>query len=749
MSSFQAIINNLKNVINLPDSHFYDLARSDELSRNITNGKAEYPAILVIEAEMYSPITNQDGIDLKNEIRTGSDFYIRIFSQDIDDMINVEEAIKSHFASPQKLSFTCNEDCVKPATILFNADEKINRKSMANGIFYSTLAMQYIDMVLPKDVENPIKVELDKNTQLKVMKHLCLLDNTLSSIEKEMESAPQGTDTYEKLGNQHKDIEEQISSMYTFENLCAEKIVSADHGFVTCYVTMVKNKWDITQATEAYKQRHEQEKKAKEAEKVRINDINKRFTKKGDKILNRYTDAVVEDIKNKLQTEFSVDVYGGSTFIDWLRLDGLGTLKFPNVLVHTDSNYTFANKTYTNIGSDGSPISHGYSTTAFPIEYGIRINIVAREQEQVNEIKKQLQSLYTDEVQVNIPDTAIEGEFCPIKLMINPDVSIVNKSLNVGADGGTLFQIIIPFKKFPSVYHPYQYNLFKDISDDQQLQLRLLQQAEFLLLCDSKIRNEAIPQLDSEYKNLFTLNQKKSLFGSLLGAIGSAFESQEYKQLKECFKNRQPIDRKLFDTALSKITSVYPSLYDKMMQGWSIEQIREDLNKYADLFNKKWNTICNDVSMMACQSMFTQLGMSGDKNQPTEQIRKGLVFYIEKMVSDPYCTLEDAKKAYDEQLRIEEEERIERERRNQETLEAWSESFRERRSSSGGFLSNMLSTAGGVALGNKMSNSGGRKSGKLDLYGTARCPYGKKDDGGWTIACDLRCPFHRDCIGRH
>ena len=87
--------------------------------------------------------------------------------------------------------------------------------------------------------------------------------------------------------------------------------------------------------------------KPKKLKKQGLSDIKERYTKTGDKELNRYTDAVVEDIRNKLHTEFPVDIYGGSAFIDWLRLDGLGTLKFPNILVHTDSNYTFANKSYT------------------------------------------------------------------------------------------------------------------------------------------------------------------------------------------------------------------------------------------------------------------------------------------------------------------------------------------------------------------------------------------------------------------
>ena len=744
MSIFQEIISYLKNVIDLPDSHFYDISRKGELYQNINSDQMDYPAILFFESATYSSTLNQDEVDLKNEIRMNSDFFIQIFSNDIDDMIEVEETIKSHFAIPQELTVVCDDERVRAVSIVFNADEKIERENSISGIVNSTLSMKYIDMILPKKVENPIKVELDKNTQLCVMKHLCLLDSTLSDIEKELKKTPQDADAYEKLNAQCKDIEEQLSSMYTFENLCAEKIVTADHGFTLCYAFMVQNKWDIALATEAYKQKHEKERKADEEKEARANEIKQRFSKKGDKELNRYTDAVIEDIKSKLRINFPVDFYGGSSFIDFYRLDALEELKFPNILVYTDSNYTFANKSYTNIDSNGMPVFHNYSTNAFPIEYGIKIGIMTKEQEQADEIEKQLKNLYTDEVQIKVPDTAIEGEFCPIKLVINPDVAIVNKSFNAEEYGCTISHTVIPFKKYPSVYHPYQYNFLKDIGNDQRLQFRLLQQAEFLMLCDSKIRNEAISQLNSEYKNLFTLSQKKSLFDSVLGAIGSAFESQEYKQLKECFKNRRPIDRNLFDKALSKITSVYPCLYDKMMQGWTVEQIYDDLNKYADLFNKKWNNICNGVSMFACQSMFAQLGMSGDKNQPTERIHKGLMFYIDKMANDPYCTLKDAKEAYDEQLRIEEEERIARERHIQEVSNDWSESFRGRSSSSGGFFSNMMSTASGVVLGNKMSGNSKRKDDRRDFMGTAGCMYGKKKDG-WTVHCDMRCPLYDKC----
>ena len=98
-----------------------------------------------------------------------------------------------------------------------------------------------------------------------------------------------------------------------------------------------------------------------------------------------------------------------------------------------------------------------------------------------------------------------------------------------------------------------------------------------------------------------------------------------------------------------------------------------------------------------------------------------IVFYIQKMVDTPACTLSDAVTAYTEQLRIEAEAQRERDRQNQETLEAWSESLRERRQnrSSGGFFSNMMSTAGGVALGNKISGTAGAGDQIWESY----CPH--------------------------
>lgn len=412
------------------------------------------------------------------------------------------------------------------------------------------------------------------------------------------------------------------------------------------------------------------------------------------------------EIKNKLKDELDISIFGGSTYLEWYRLKELGELTFPNILVNTNSNFTFAYKNYTNIKTDNVEVSHAYTQNALPIEFGISIVINALERYESKKIMERVIPIFDNGITTSIPDPIYNNELCPIKLFLDPDSAIHTKNSANGSN------TTIVFKKHSSVYYPTDYSVF-DISNNQRLQFRLLQQAEFLLLCDSSLR-KALKDIDVYYKPLFKQPEKKSFFGSLMSAVGDAvgsvFNSQEYKQLKMCFKNRTPIDKALFDKALKGITDFYP-LYEKMMEGWSVEQIQNDINRYSRLFNERWNSICNNLAVGACMKMFPQLGMSGNENQPLETIRQGLVFYLEKMVNDPYCTLSDAQRLYDEHLQVKKEE----ERRQQVADEVWDsmmEARRERKGegdSSSRFLGNMLSTAGGVAMGNKMSNSNKQK----------------------------------------
>lgn len=739
----------------------------NNLKKRIDNGAVQYP-IIYLDTRWFEYIKDKivpsyDLFDLDGQ-KTVCEFDYRstipvelypqvcILTTDISELASLEEFITSLYENGRQFTVEHPTDSGKMLhfEISTRKTHKIKRSQEDIGndhVYISYIYLTSDNCVSFTEKYSAAQLELDSNAKADIIERIAALEDIKTIIlEQNNTSGNDKTAGIDKAWEELDSLGDCVKGITTYHTL---------------YEVMRNNHCNADEALSIIQKKQAKEQKQAAEEAQRLQDIEKRFSKKGDKVLNRYTDAVVADIKSKLDNDSKLHIYGGSTFIDWYRLDGKKTLEYPNILVYTDFNYTFANKQYTNINPEGGSVVHDYTQNALPVEYGIKIQIRAETQDPIDEIDSLLRKLYTNELQVYVPDPVIEGERIPIKLVIDEEKS-PRKDFYDDINGDcTVFQTVITFKKFPSVYYPIEYTMM-DVKDDQRLQVRLLQQAEFLILCDSNLRYAAVNQLDTDYKNLFYPKTNQSMFGALSNAIGTALgnvismavnseEYEAYKALKTCIKNGQPFDRKTFDKAFSKITGVYPNLYDKRAQGWSLEQIRSDLIRYADLFNSRWNSICNTLAAGACPLMFQQLGMSGDKNMPIETIHKGLVFYINKMVNDPYCTMVDAKKAYDEQLQIEKEEE---ERRKEEAREAWDsmmEARRERRSEggSGGFLSNMFSTAGGVAMGNKMSgNTSKKKSNDKCLWGTAMCPYGKKDKNGWSIRCNIGCPLYSQCGGR-
>lgn len=62
--------------------------------------------------------------------------------------------------------------------------------------------------------------------------------------------------------------------------------------------------------------------------------------------------------------------------------------------------------------------------------------------------------------------------------------------------------------------------------------------------------------------------------------------------------------------------------------------------------------------------------------------------------------------------------------------------------------------AGAAILGTVFTASGQKKeksgssSGRKDLFGTHLCNYGKRDENGWRIGCNISCPVHSQCTQR-
>lgn len=713
----------------LSEEQLFDQSQGDRLNDCINARTAKYPLIYVPEFETVSAHFDQNGMDLRNEVRCDFGFRVALLSKSVDELVDLESVLTAKFADAQKLSEVSDDRSMQFASLGIDGNVKILRANDNKFNFYRSIVFfKCIDVILPKAIENPIKIELDREVQLQVMRHLSVLDELHSAILKEIsaidtaDSSSDANDRYERLLKQKADLEEQVASMYNFKNLCAAEISLDDSGFIACCKIMKDNKYDLAKATEAYKQQRKKKRAEDEAkrrqEEERERLLRKYFGKAGDEVLNRYTDAIVADIKNRLGENLKISVYGGSTFNECLRLAGEKKITYPYILVNDVFRFygDFNIKSYTNLNSEGDPVVHSYNTNALPCIYGIDIIIESQSTDDVSEIQSRIKTLYAD-AQINIPDVLYPGEVHPIKITL--DTSRESQ--------GHVF-----FANTTSVYYPKDYSE-EDLADNHVLQYRLLQQAHFMLVCRKLVLN-AINQLDTQYLKLID-GKQPSFFGRV-------FSSENFGKLKECFLNGTPIDRSLFNSVLDKLTSVYPSMYDKVMEGWAYEKIKEDLNGYFKVFNDKAN------------SLFVLLGVPEEFEgiprpifEPDNWVPRGSAafnFYFSKLrIANPSYSLQDAMEEFRQQLLVKQQEIRES---NREFVDGMIDNFID----NGRQVRN---TAFGVALGNKLSSGGGRRdgrrdgnrAGKKDMFGTSVCQRCHSPKNSMNQFTCMGCPVEDRC----
>lgn len=778
MATYDEIVfDKVKRTFSLSEDHYYGFADFENFVQQLKFGlTTAFPYVVLKENNEYSLCDNQNGIDLKNEIRVHSDMLVDIVSLDVDEMIRLEDTTKSSFTTPQSLAIG-GERCVSGAKVFIDTARQIVRCNGAapNGAMYeSDIPMKITDIILPKNVVNPIKVELDGNAQRGLMKHLSLLDDYalllenkmsdilkaeyLHSYQSEQEKIPHlsfdAKLKYQYLSRMHDDVAQQIIEMYTFENICQEKITLSDHGFKMCYAIMLEDNCNIKAATQKYKERKEEAQKKEKIKQEQQRKKEKLFRATGDAAVNLYADAVVRDIKSKLNLSYPVAIYGGSTYSEYFLLNEREMLKFPIILVAPNSRFTFINKEYLNINVNGVYVSHTYSLNALPIDLGFDIHIASENEKQTTEIKSCLNNMYAAVTLITVPDPVISGEMCSIRMQIGErEKQRENQLMWLSVKPKyAKYRVTISSKWFPSVYYPTKYTR-ADIEDNLILQQKILQQIEFFMLCDSYLRNRGIYQLNNYYKNLF-VPTKKGFFASLLNPLDELQKSDDYQKLKSDIQ-KGSVDKALFDKVLIGITEEYPPLYDRMLQGWSLEQIQADMLKFADHFNREWNALLKNLANIACPKIYTQLNLSLSSLDPSlETIHTGVVYYLDKMIW-AFCfhnTLENVVSQYAEEL----EKQREQERKNQERERQLRKQRlieqRERAYSNEVFLKGVDL---GTALGNKLPQPKQRSDGKVDLWGTAACPYGMKakmyDSSApdfMTIRCNISCPKWGQCSHR-
>lgn len=678
--------------------------------------------------------------DYTNAIPMWLSFHFTILAKDISHIVDLEKFISETYNINRNMNLQNPDNSNEVIPFEISIDNEVEIERIQNdkfSIFQSIITLKcstYIPSI--SSSYHPAQIQFDKKLQmskLEDLQSLCSLYNIFSST----------SDIVTDKANNLKNIKSAQ------ENICATFNIPLSYSqdkkaIQEIYKIMEDEDCDIKVAIEKFKQQLKEIEEADKKETERIKKVEEKFSGIGDKALNHYTDAIIEDLKKRLSVDCPISVFGGSSFMEYFIQCEKNTLTYPIILVYTEVDFSFSHQNYTNITTSGNPIIHNYALDTLPIEYGIKIEVYAKNKEIKTEIEKQIVQLYTNDVQLQISDYKYPNEINLLHLSVE---TTDKYDRSIKFDDEFIPVATIKFKKFQLVYYQNEYNL-SNISNNQRLQARLFQLSEFYYMCEYKIRNEAMHKLRTDYKGLFPerTTKKKSLFGMAFGElsniyneVATALNTEEYKSLKASIQRGAPIDKELFDKALNTIVKVYPVLYDRTVQGWSYEQIQADLNKYADLLNKKWNEICNLLAV-SCISMFKQLGMSGDDNQLSDRIHKGLLFYSETMLAEPGLSIKSCNRRYDDYLRRQEEQDREAEANVDEFIGAVRGS-----SSSGGFFGNMLSAAGGVAIGNKISGNSKKKNEKPDLMGSAGCMYNRRDSSDWKVHCDVSCPLYWKC----
>ena len=767
-SYIKYIYESLKNFLKEKEENYQVFLIDDSIKMNayknrLATGKIEYPCLTVM-SDMSSiryitndveksytlyDYENHETIieyDYANTLPVELLLDIGIYSTDIQQLAKLENLILSFYEAGDYISVSL-PDCPDKQfrfKVCCSDKDKVLRKQGELGeyhIYESIILLKSDICVSFLEEYSPAQLELDPTSKQDIVARLAALEHIkkfwLDNGENNEEKINKIDQIWGKLDILINDPHEGISYSDIWNEVKNNKYCPVTEAITN----IINGREEKRKAQEEEERRIQKEKEKQEAKERRrkkmfehnAKTIMHRILPQGtdDCLINSYTDYIANDFREALKQFTDVQIYGGSSYMDWIKSydeRNEKTVNTPAVLISAELNYVFGVKEYNNLSSKGNLIVHKYSTNAFPIEFGIRVDIIAPKEDEVNKIETHLREMYGNEsVDIFVPDPNYTEEQIIIKVLLKDKTG---KNVFDGWLKNTC-RTLFYSSRFPTVYYIKNYDK-ETVKHSHALQLRLLQQAQFSLLCNDRINRKELWKLDHDYKKLIT--KKFSLF--------DAFQSKEFKELKSCFDFNRPINRDLFNKVLNDIVEYYPNLYDKMMSGMSYDQIREDLKGYENFFESRWIFLCD----ILCLPNDVGVDTSCISESSNPRSNGGLSYCIEYMSNKDNSTLSEAIQNYKNFL----ENKVETYKREEELRRQYRE---EQSYSSGGgsFVGNVLSTAGGVALGNKISGNTGKnrgtgsRSGKRDLMGSGSCPYGKKDEHGWTIHCGMQCPIHRYC----
>lgn len=307
------------------------------------------------------------------------------------------------------------------------------------------------------------------------------------------------------------------------------------------------------------------------------------MTVSGDKETNRYTDAVVAEIKSKLNVDFDYSIFGGSNYADFFTEVKKADALRPIIRIDTVANFTFECTAFLLKRPNGAveKLDHDF-VHMLPYVYGISMRVYHDDAsgDTAGIIEKQIRSLYSGEVEVWVEVPGFRGNKSLVKLFVAPDQEPTEPAQEHG-----LSVKIIPFIPYYSVYYFQGWDPAA-LSSDLKQQFTVLQIAEFSCLTYSKYE-DALTYLEKDY--LTFINHEKNRWRS--------FFSPAYKQVKDRYDRGLPIDQDTFNSAFRKIVCVVPQLFKFFINGATYDDIHGIIAARAGEINQRYVEACDDLKL--------------------------------------------------------------------------------------------------------------------------------------------------------
>ncbi len=397
---------------------------------------------------------------------------------------------------------------------------------------------------------------------------------------------------------------------------------------------------------------------------------------------------------------------------------------FPYVIVTALFNYATGYRKFTLAKEDGRTYQRYYDIKNLPSHYAPQIEVISDNVDEANKIVDAIKEFFKEPKTYKVPYLGGVND----SISFTCEVSSIEKTKDITDAGNILY--INKTVKFKQV----QWASFIDeeVNPNQNKMMdtyRKVQLAQIYL-------NYATTK--DEYESQLTLYERLFLYVSKIRGAFGPWQTDEYKTLRNNVQTGQPFDADLVDKAFPDISLIYHTLPNDINKKENVANIRQRISDILEQYKTLWEKTCIDLNL---PEDFTIM-----EHNVCVRDDYGLGWIINALQENVTRSIDDVideikVKAREAAIELEQQEQYEAQMQAQYE----SQSSFESRDSSPGILSSVLTTAAGVALGNKITGNTNKDNGRKDFMGSAGCQIGKKDEAGFRQSCDWTCPLWHNC----